>query len=127
MRETIERLFDCLNAGDYVALSGLVTEDAVFEVPYADMVAKGRSEFLKVFSETTAQLFDNLTFAVESIYVCDPPPATVVVEYRSRATLRSTGKPYRNQYVGIFVIRDERIDLWREYFNPMELVEAQAT
>jgi uncharacterized protein len=125
MNEIIERLFSCLNAGDYAALADMVTDDAVFEVPYADLLVEGREEFVKVFSETTAVMFDGMTLTIDHIYMCERPAPAVVVEYRSTATLRSTQRPYSNRYAGIFLIRDGRIALWREYFNPQELKGAQ--
>jgi ketosteroid isomerase-like protein len=123
MNDTIDRLFKCLNDLDYEVLAGLVSDDARFEVPYAEMVAQGRDAFVRVFSENTAHLFRDMVFTVDQVYSCESE--AVIVEYRSRAVLRATDKPYKNRYVGVFVVRDGAVELWREYFNPLELIVAQ--
>ena len=45
-------------------------------------------------------------------------PDALVVEYQSDGLVRSTGKPYRNRYIGVFRFRDGRICAWREFHNP---------
>lgn len=38
--------------------------------------------------------------------------------------IAATGKPYNNRYIGLFRLRDGKIVLFKEYFNPTILTES---
>lgn len=131
-REAILRdLFARLNAGQYASIGELITDDAVFDVPYAPpaegvtLPAIGRDAFVRMFTEATANLFSEIEMTVGDIYL-GADAGVAVVEYRSKGTVSFTGRPYRNSYCGIFRFREGRIALWREYFNPQELEKSAA-
>ena len=56
----------------------------------------------------------------------DPVP-TSWPTYRQDSTMLPTGKPYRNDYIGRFTVRDEKIAEFAEYFDPLVFLEALGT
>ncbi|MEV4297202.1 nuclear transport factor 2 family protein [Microbispora rosea] len=48
----------------------------------------------------------------------------LVVELETRAVVAATGAPYQGRSVQVFRIRDGRILLLRDYWNPMGLADA---
>jgi ketosteroid isomerase-like protein len=55
---------------------------------------------------------------VLAVYDCIDPD-TLVLEYTSDGRVTTTGKPYRNSYVGIVRFREGAICFQREYHNPL--------
>lgn len=51
-------------------------------------------------------------------------PDWVLAEYRGEIEMLATGGPYNNHYCGLFHLRDGKIVLFREYYNPIVLTEA---
>jgi ketosteroid isomerase-like protein len=47
----------------------------------------------------------------------------VIAEYRSDGLTRD-GRPYRTTYISVFELRDGRIVLAREYFDPSVIAQA---
>ena len=48
-------------------------------------------------------------------------PNWILAEYRGEIEVLSTGRPYNNRYCGLFQLRDGKIALFREYYNPLTL------
>lgn len=115
-RRLNERRFD---------IGDLLTDDAQFDVPYAHFPEPviGRAAFVRMFDEVTAGLFNPFEFTLQAFYPCTDGES-IVVEYASKGMVTTTGRPYANRYAGIFRIRDGRIALWREFFNPEEFARA---
>lgn len=51
-------------------------------------------------------------------------PDMLIVEYHSNTLLRETGKPYANNYLGILRYKGPRVVYWKEYLNPLAVLEA---
>jgi hypothetical protein len=131
-RDTMLRdLFARLNARRYDSIGELLSDDAVFDVPYAPpsegvtLPAVGRAAFVRMFTEATAQLFSKIEMSIADIYL-GADADVAIVEYASQGIVSFTGRPYSNRYCGVFRFRDGRITLWREYFNPKELEKSAA-
>ncbi|HEY8386702.1 MAG TPA: hypothetical protein VIK82_10840, partial [Porticoccaceae bacterium] len=45
----------------------------------------------------------------------------VIAEYRSYCPLKGGGGVYENDYITVFRFREDRIVLYREYLNPLQL------
>jgi ketosteroid isomerase-like protein len=50
-------------------------------------------------------------------------PGVVVLEYASHGTGVVTGKPYHQNYVSIVTIRDGKVVYWRDYSNPLVVID----
>jgi ketosteroid isomerase-like protein len=126
---TIDALFTLLNEQRYPDLDRLLADDVVFDVAYypvgglGDNPTVGREAVTSMFTDVVAKLFDPFEFAVVETYL-GAEPDVVIVEYTSHGTARSTGRDYSNRYVGVFRIRDGKVQLWREYHNPEQMTAA---
>jgi ketosteroid isomerase-like protein len=50
-------------------------------------------------------------------------PGVVILEYASHGTGAATGKPYHQNYVSIVTIRDGKVVHWRDYSNPLVVID----
>jgi uncharacterized protein len=97
----------------------LVHEEVQFDVPYARGVEPvvGREALVGMFTKILGGLFDRLDLSITALYPGSDADV-LVVEYGGQATVIATGRPYANQYIGVFRQQDGLLSLWREYFNP---------
>lgn len=99
---------------------GWFADDAVWEMPFApEPLAKavpGRAligHFVDWFFASVPDL------VIESLVVHDTTdPELFVLELRGRATVAQNGKVYANTYCTHMRIRDGKVALIREYFDP---------
>ncbi|MHA6631606.1 nuclear transport factor 2 family protein [Pseudonocardia sichuanensis] len=130
-RAVVERFWGALDDGPprgaaLEAWKDTFAEDAVWEMPFApEPLAKsvpGRhliGHFIDWFFESVPDL------RVDSLTVHDATdPELFVLELHGTATVSQTGKIYANTYCTHMRIRDGRIVLFREYFNPDVVLEA---
>lgn len=50
-------------------------------------------------------------------------PERAVAEYASKGTIASNGKPYIQDYAGMFIVREGKIVYHAEYFNPLPVMQ----
>lgn len=119
--QLINNLFATLEIRDEQKASRLFDEHVVFEVPYAPpeapLPARGREAVLGMLIHGASAVFETIKLIPIEFYPMRDPQL-LVVEYRSEGRVRNTGKTYANRYAGIFRIKDGKVILWREYFNP---------
>lgn len=116
-----------IEAQDLGALGDLLAEDAVFDGPFGlqgPTLARGRQAVLDLMAGVFENLFEHAEFFIEREYPCTDANVGIA-EYRSQVRLRS-GKPYANRYITVCEVKDGRIALFREYFNPLALTPAKA-
>ncbi|MDB5448849.1 MAG: hypothetical protein JWQ97_4166 [Phenylobacterium sp.] len=118
------RFLATLSAMDFDALGELVSEDAVIEFPFGSggHTAVGRAAVVQHLRDGVTGFLKSIEFQVTAAYP-GHDREVVVLEYSSQGVLQ-TGRPYANQYVAIFRIRQGRIRLFREYFNPVATAPA---
>ena len=111
---------------DIEAAVELLDADFVLELPYrADggpsrMTGEDAFKFMRVLPK----LFPRMRFHDVTLHR-GATPGNVIAEYRSNGLTRD-GRPYRNTYVSEFELREGRIVLWREYFDPSVIAQAFA-
>ena len=112
---------------DIEAALELADPDFVLELPYrADggpnrMTGADAAKFMRVLPK----LFSRMRFSDVTLHQ-GVTPGHVIAEYRSDGLTRD-GRPYRNTYISVFELRDGRIVLWREYFDPSVIAQAFAS
>lgn len=124
-RATLESIAALLKAGDWEGMGAYWATDGVMEVPYAapgQAVTTGLPAIRENLAATRAMFSEWSTPEFTIFPTIDPD--VFFAEYRSDATVKSNGKPYRNTYVGYFRLDDGRIVHWKEYFNPNVAREA---
>ena len=116
--DVVRRAFAAVRVGDVEGQLAHFTEVAVLEMPYADPPVRleGKDQ-IRARLAPALEIF-RFTLTVTGVYAC-PDPDTLVLEYTSDGQVTTTGKPYRNSYVGFFRVRTRLISFQREYYNPV--------
>jgi Ketosteroid isomerase-related protein len=104
----------------------LFTEDAVQQFPYAPAPYAteviGREAIVEYISNVTQGAkdwkFDNF------IFTATEDPEVFFVEFEGGATVLSTGKDYHQLYIGQLTLKDNKIAAYREYWNPIWILDA---
>jgi ketosteroid isomerase-like protein len=121
--ELVERSFAAVGTGDVVGQLDAFTDDVVLELPYADPpVRLEGKDAIRAHVGPALEIF-KFRLRITSVYECADPD-TLVLEYTSDGHVATTGKPYRNSYVGIIRFRDGLICFQREYYNPVPAARA---
>ncbi len=125
-KNAILAFFKAVAAKDAAALSGTITDDAVYEIPFSESGSTEAGHFRRYVGAPAVIAFWTATTAdgpkslgpedVELSINADG--SRVFIEQRGNMVL-SDGRPYRNRYVFRFAIRNGRICHVREYLNPV--------
>lgn len=122
-RAAVDRAFAAVGEGDVAGQLDSFTDDAVLELPYADPPV--RLEGKEAIEAHVGPALETFKFRLDitAVYECADPDS-LVLEYTSEGYVTTTGKMYRNSYIGIVRFRDGRIFFQREYYNPLVAVLA---
>jgi uncharacterized protein len=117
-REVIERSFDAVGRADVAGQLDAFTEDVVLELPYADPPVRLEGKAAIRAHVGPALAIFRFQLHITDVYDCADPD-TLVLEYRSEGRVTTTGKEYRNTYIGVVRFRDGLICHQREFYNPV--------
>ena len=116
------KMLEHLSAMNIDAISSLLHEDAVLEMPFAPggdpLIVSGRDAVLEVF-RGAPENFDVFRIVPHEVWEC-PSRDTVIVEATSLGRYKN-GRFYQNRYGLVFQFRDGRVTLFREYSNPFAM------
>jgi hypothetical protein len=124
--QVLERRRELLLKNDLDGFVGLFAPDGAIELPFADANLPARldgQQAIREFSMRAAASplrIDDLD-AVAVHQTSDPE--VVIVELVARGTVTTTGRTFATRSIQVFRIRDGKILLFRDYFNPDGLVE----
>jgi ketosteroid isomerase-like protein len=122
--EVVTAALERISELDTEAALELFDTDFVLELPYrADggpsrMTGADAAKFMRGLPK----LFSRMQFSDITLHE-GVTPGYVIAEYRSDGLTRD-GRPYRNTYISVFELRDSRIVLLREYFDPSVIAQA---
>jgi uncharacterized protein len=125
-RRLVERFFETLSgmrAGEFM---DLWHEDGVFEQPYAPEGFPARLEGAEAIHrhvEPMPRVFATFAYHDLDLHATEDPELYVCT-VSSTATVLATGKPYENRYVIFFRVREGRIALYREFYDPLVVLES---
>ena len=119
--ETIKLFFKALESPDINAVAELWHNDGVLEFPFAPdgapTTVKGKADIKQILGEDLA---DRSRVAFPHLDIQPMlDPEGVVVEFSSDMEVASSNASYANQYIALAKVRDGRLLLFREYFNPL--------
>ena len=113
------RYVAAVQAGDEAALRGMFAEDASWTLAAGDLpisgVWAGRDRILDDFLATAMAHLEPGSVSLEVTGLIAEEDR-VVLQWTSRARTRD-GRPYENDCIGVFTIRDGRIQSVREYMD----------
>ena len=125
--QVLERRRELLLNQDTDGFVDLFAPDGAIELPFAGPDLPGRldgQQAIRDFSSRAAasplRIYDLQTVAVH--HTSDPE--VVIVELLSRVTSATTGRRLAVRSIQVFRIRDGKIVLFRDYFNPNGLADA---
>lgn len=116
--ELVERAIGAIGDLDIEAVSALLADDFVLELPFrADGGPRCmESDQAVAFMRALPTLLARMNFHDVVVHGA-VPTGEIVAEYRSDGVTHS-GRPYQNRYVSFITVRDGRIARWREFFDP---------
>lgn len=124
--QTIRDFLRLLSEKNMDAWVNLWAEDAVQEMPFSPAGFPTKVEGRDALSQHYSGLpkaFGAMSFPDLVLYSMSDPN-WVLAEYRGEIDVLATGRPYNNHYCGLFHLRDGKIVLFREYYNPIVFTEA---
>lgn len=125
-RLLIERYFDLLMKKDLAAWSELLHPDARQENPFAPPgipEVYPDKEFILAFYGKTFKTRKDHVFTLDAIHQTTDP-SLVIVEARARSIIGEVDRVYAQRYVFIFTLKDGKVLVNREYFNPLAYLKA---
>ena len=132
-KEVVSRLLQALAKQDVQGIANVLSDDIVFEMPFAlpglpDSVEGKRTvvQFLEQFLGKEGGMFTGWDIHNIRIYPAEDPDL-FFTEVDGRGVVAQSGYQYRQKYIILFRVLDGRISNWREYLNPMPLREAIAS
>lgn len=125
-RAAVEAALAAVSDGDVDRQLEQCSDDFVLEFPFAEPSKRVEGKaVVREYLGAALALFA-IRIRLDSIYACTDPD-TLVVEYSSEGTVPSTGREYANRYITVFMFRDGKIRLQREYYNPVPAMRALAS
>ncbi|MCV0394903.1 MAG: nuclear transport factor 2 family protein [Rhizobiaceae bacterium] len=115
--------FTNLMRKDMAAFAELWADDAVQDMPFAKGIEgleprwEGKETILAYYNKAIPGRRDHV-FEIDQFHRTKDPEV-IIVEARGKSTISETGRLYDQRYVFIFRLRDGKIMLNREHFNPI--------
>jgi uncharacterized protein len=124
--DLLKRHFETLVA-DNGQWQSLIDDDLVWELVYAPSLGhparlSGRGEVMRHVTWFLTAV-ENFRFLDLRIYPMADPEAAVA-EIRAEALIKTTGRPYRQDYVVFLRSKSGKITHLREYFDPVRAAKA---
>lgn len=121
----VETFFDALVTKDLEKLLSLWHADGAQEMPYApEGVPKcvaGAAQLRSFWSAVFDGVAD-IAFSSIEVQAMDNPNG-VLSQHQGSVKL-ANGVGYDNRYISVFYFRDGKIDIYREYFDPLVVLRA---
>lgn len=127
LKTIFTRMITAYGTKDFETFAIYVHPDAEFDWPYLPIKEfpdrmVGRDAFIAM-SRAGMEDCDGYQHTVDRFYdMADPD--MVLVEYHSGTVLTSSGRHYANKYLGILRFSGDVVVYWREYVNPLPIIEA---
>jgi uncharacterized protein len=104
----------------------MLSEDAAMEFPYAPPGFTRRLDgkaAIRQHLDAIGNLIAIESFSSAKVYRTS---TGCVLEFSCLGTARQTGRPYNQDYISVIAIRDGHIVHYRDYWNPLVVLEAVA-
>jgi ketosteroid isomerase-like protein len=125
-RDLFLRMLNALGRKDYETFESCLADDLLCEWPYVVMegfpteLRGGRR--LREALEISFESFAPFAYRIVELHSLEDPDR-LIAEYTSHSHFLPRDVPYSNRYVGIFDFSNGRITRWREYVNPLVVLE----
>jgi limonene-1,2-epoxide hydrolase len=117
--DIIRQLMDCQGKYDWDGISNLLTDDAIFEMPFVNERFVGKKLIIDRWRPSLERMN-----GVKFYDIIIKPMADIgwyMATFRNTCTVRSTGMEYDQMYINIFHVKDGKIAYFAEYFDTLRL------
>jgi ketosteroid isomerase-like protein len=125
-RAAFVAMLKALGTKDFDTFETHLDADIVCEWPYSPMpgfpTEMSGARHIRQCFERDMGAFTPYNYKIQKIYGTDDPEV-VIAEYVSDSHYLPRDVPYGNQYVGIMTFHDGKIVRWREYVNPVPILD----
>lgn len=125
-KAVVENFFSRLEAMDIPGFIALWNEAGVQLMPFSPAgfpkELRGRAAIQKQYGGLPEN-YTGMRFT-DRVYHETIDPEIFIVEYHGEINVKATGKPYNNDYIGVFRVKDGKLVKFTEYFNPIILQES---
>ena len=125
-REVFEQARRLSLTKDLDGFADLFALDGVHELPFAPpgipRRLEGRETLREYFAAITGTPLKHTRFENMTVYET-ADPGVIIAEYDAHGTVTSTGRHYQLRYVQVVEVREGRITLWRDYWDPLASAE----
>lgn len=130
LRALFTDLITAFGRKDFDHFESYMRDDTVFEWPYLPLkdfpeVMIGGAAF-RASAEAGMADCDPYGHVVDRFYDLTDPDM-LIVEYHSDTIYRPTGARYANKYLGVVRFEGEKVVFWKEYINPLPILEVYGT
>jgi ketosteroid isomerase-like protein len=126
-REVVERLLQAGRDLDVDGFVALMAADGYLEWPFRPPGAPARlqgRDAIRQHLTAVAEGFIRFT-GYRNVVIHETTDAEVVIaEYDADATVLATGAPFEQNVIAVFRVRDGLVVSYRDYINPLPLLEA---
>jgi len=125
-RAAFTAMLKALGMKDFDVFETFLHADVVCSWPYSPMpgfpeTMTGARTIRQCF-ERDMGAFTPYNYSIQSICSAEDPNV-VIAEYMSGSTFTPRNVRYSNKYLGIATFRDGKIVHWREYVNPLPILD----
>jgi uncharacterized protein len=122
----INEFLDALEAMSIERFFNVWHDEGVQIMPYSPEGFPARIEGKAAIRRHCGNLLTNYKFVrfPDRFFHFTSDPNRVWAEFRSEIQIKATGKSYNNTYACLFTLRDGRIIEYKEYANPLILLNA---
>jgi uncharacterized protein len=126
-REIVERMFRAARAHDVEAVLALMAPDAYLEWPFrppgVPARVTGHAELRRHLTSVAGGPIRLTDYRNEVIHEAGE---VTIVEYDVSGSVVATGAPFEQSVIAVLRVRDGLIVSYRDYLNPLPLIEALA-
>lgn len=116
-------------APDALRFVDMMAEDGVMEFPFAPPGLTTRLDGREAVAAHLASLDGLVAFEAMSVRAVHrtTDPAVTVIEFDGTGRGLATERPYEQSYVSVITVRQGRIAIYRDYWNPLVVLDAMGS
>lgn len=120
-QDTVRAFLGALEEKDMAAFAEVWADDGVQDMPFSPegfpKRVEGKENIIAHYA-AWPEISGDAAFTDDLVFYPMADAEWVFAEYRGRVEILTTGRVYEQRYGGLFHVRDGKIVLFREYYDP---------
>jgi ketosteroid isomerase-like protein len=117
--DAIRQLMDCQGNYDWDGISNLLTDEAVFEIPFINQRFTGKTLIIERWRPSLERMVGLKFYDIEIKPMAEP--GWYIATFRNTCKVRATGAEYDQVYISLFQVKSGKIAYFAEYFDTLRL------